>query len=115
MGAPEACGQALDMFVRHFTHHNYFCSHNAFHRGISEFLCQRPPYVMQLDGTSGFAAALMDALAYRYAGRIHVTEGIPSILGEVEFTGIRFPGNQAASGTTRSGQLKTIPADTTVQ
>jgi hypothetical protein len=41
-------------------HENYFGSHNAFKRGFSNWLDTHPPYIMQMDITAGFAAAVME-------------------------------------------------------
>lgn len=106
IGEPEASGLALDLFVRHFTHDNYFSSHNAFHRGVSEFLGPQPPYVMQLDGTAGFAAALMDTMAFEYAGEVRLPPRIPNVLGEVVFRGIRLSKERIAGGSGKGGDFQ---------
>jgi hypothetical protein len=60
MGEPQAAEFCLEQCVRFFMHENYFGSHNAFKRGFSNWLDTHPPYIMQMDITAGFAAAVME-------------------------------------------------------
>ncbi len=107
MGEPRTAGFFLDHFVRNFTHKNYFSSHNAFTRGLTSFVGNRPPYIMQLDGTAGYAAAVMDTLAYEWQGEARVGTGIPPQLGDVEFEGIVLPGGRIASGYRKGDHIET--------
>jgi alpha-L-fucosidase 2 len=61
MGEPQAAEFCLEQCIRFFMHENYFGSHNAFKRGFSSWLGTKPPYIMQMDITAGFAAAVMEA------------------------------------------------------
>jgi hypothetical protein len=60
MGEPQAAAFLLEQCVRFFMHENYFGTHNAFKRGFTSWICPQPPYIMQMDITAGFAAAVME-------------------------------------------------------
>jgi len=107
MGEPRTAGFFLDHFVRHFTHTNHFSSHNAFTRGLTSFVGLRSPYVMQLDGTAGYAAAVMDCLAYEAQGELHIGDSIPPHFGDVVFEGIALPGGRSASGHRKGDHIET--------
>ena len=107
---PRAAGHILDCYERFFTGHNYFHSHNAFHRGFSSFIGEEPPFVMQLDGTAGAVAAILEMLVHERNGRIRLAPAVPEFWGDVSFDGIRLPGGLSAQGIRANGRWQDLKA-----
>lgn len=98
----------LDQYERFFTGPNYFGSHNAFYRGFSCMLNERPPYIMQMDGICGATTAILEMLAHEQNGEIILNPAAPAEWGEVKFDRIYLPNGKIASGKIQNG--KTIKA-----
>jgi hypothetical protein len=94
-----AIGRGLRLAESH-RHH----SHNAFHRGFSSFIGEEPPYVMQLDGTAGSVAAILEMLAHERHSHIRLAPAVPENRGDVTFDGILLPGRRTARGERKDGR-----------
>ena len=102
----QAAYYLLDQYERFFTGPNYFSSHNAFHRGFTTFLNERPPYIMQMDAVCGAVTAIMEMITHEQGGKIRIAPAVPNEWGDIEFHGIRLPGGKSASGKIKNGKLQ---------
>jgi hypothetical protein len=83
---------------------NHLSSHNAFKRGLTAIDGLEAPYIMQMDAYCGAVAAIYEMLVHERRGVTHLAPAVPDAWGDVEFDGIRLPGNRVAKGRRVDGR-----------
>lgn len=100
----QAAFHLLDNYDKFFMGPNYLSSHNAFKRGLTAIDGLDAPYIMQMDAYCGAVAAIYEMLAHERRGKTHLAPAVPEAWGDVEFDGIRLPGNRIAKGKRINGK-----------
>jgi hypothetical protein len=100
----SAAYHLLETYDTFFMGNNHLSSHNAFKRGLTAIDGLEAPYIMQMDAYCGAVAAIYEMLVHERRGVTHLAPAVPDAWGDVEFDGIRLPGNRVAKGRRVDGR-----------
>lgn len=114
LGFKEAPALLLDIWRKIFVNESMATVYLPKFRGLTahrraDMLKPKETHeIMQLDGTMGAAAAIMEMLVHQRGDTVYLFPGTPSDWSDIEFRNIRLPGAFYISAARKNGRLESV-------